>query len=402
MERLQGAIRPYAWGSRTAIAALQGRPMPTRDPEAELWLGAHPADPSLLPDGRPLTEAIAADPVRLLGTDTVERFGSRLPFMLKVLAAEEPLSMQAHPDAAQAAGGFAREDADGIPMGSARRSYVDTHHKPELLCAVSEFETLCGFRDPQYSADVLERLGVSGLDSVVALLRQEDPAQGLREAVTYLLTLTPEHRADLVAQTVDAAAQHAEPGLPDAADYTMVTELGKRYPQDSGTIVALLLNHVFLKPGEAIYMPAGNLHAYLRGVGVEVLAASDNVLRGGLTPKHVNVPELLRVLRFEVLADPIRTAEQPEPGIIRWPVPVPDFVLTRVRLDAGAAQQELPVTGPTVLLCWSGQVRVDDGVAPVVLKPGEAAFVGADTASLFITGFGDLYHATVGVEPEAD
>lgn len=370
--------------------------MPTDKPEAELWFGAHPADPSRLADGRPLTEEIAANPVGVLGETGAAEFGDRLPFLLKVLAAEQPLSLQAHPDSEQAASGFARENEDGVPLNSPQRSYVDAHHKPELLCAVSEFETLCGFRDPQRSANVIERLAVPGLDSVVALLRQDDPAQGLREAVTYLLTLTREHRADLVSQTVTAAAALADSGAPDTADYAMVVDLGKLYPEDSGTIVALLLNHVFLRPGEAIYMPAGNLHAYLRGVGVEILAASDNVLRGGLTPKHVNVPELLRVLRFEVLDDPISPAVEVNPGVTAWPVPVSDFRLSRIRLDAGAAEQPLQGEGPTIVLCWSGQVRIDDGVAPVTLGPGQAAFAPADTRSMYASGFGEIYCASLG------
>jgi mannose-6-phosphate isomerase len=397
VELLRGAIRPYAWGSRTAIAALQGRPMPSDQPEAELWLGAHPGDPALLADDRPLTEFIDTDPTGVLGEATIAEFGQRLPFMLKVLAAEEPLSMQAHPDAEQAAEGFARENAEGVARDSAHRSYVDAQHKPELLCAVSEFETLCGFRDPHRSAEVIDRLDVPGLAAVVAMLRHDDAAQGLREAVTYLLTLTDEHRADLVQQTITAAAALTDPGQPDAGDYAMVIDLGKRYPHDAGTIVALLLNHVYLRPGQAIYMPAGNLHAYLRGVGVEILAASDNVLRGGLTPKHIDVPELLRVLRFEVLDDPISPAVQTAPGVTQWPVPVPDFQLSKVQLDAAAAQRPLDTTGPTVVLCWSGQVRLDDGIQPVTLRPGQAAFARADTPNIYISGFGELYCASPGL-----
>lgn len=396
VELLNGAIRPYAWGSRTAIAALQGRPMPSSTPEAELWFGAHPGDPSRLPDGRDLNEVIATDPHAVLGTDTVAEFGTRLPYLLKVLAAEQPLSLQAHPDAEQAIEGFAREDAAGVPLGTAERSYVDAFHKPELLCAVSEFEALCGFRDPQLSAEVMELLQVPGLDSIVALLRQDDAGQGLREAVTTLLTLPADHREELVRQAALSAERLAETDTPHAFDFGLVADLGKRYPSDAGTIVALLLHHITLQPGQAIYMPAGNLHAYLRGVGVELMAASDNVLRGGLTGKHIDVPELLRVLRFEVLDDPISPARETGPGLIEWPVPSREFRLSRLRLDTGSAQQQLPVTGPSIVLCWSGQVRLDDGVAPITLQPGQAAFAAADTPTIYAAGFGDSYCASLG------
>lgn len=395
MELLHGAIRPYAWGSRTAIAALQGRSMPSDGPEAELWLGAHPADPSRLACGQTLAEAIESDPEGVLGADNIAKFGQRLPFMLKVLAAEEPLSLQVHPDADQAVSGFARQNDEGVPLDSFERSYVDACHKPELLCATSKFEALCGFRHPSRSADVLSRLKVPGLESVVALLRQDDTAQGLREAVTYLLTLTREHCAELVQQTVLAAASLTDIDAPDVSDYTMVVDLGKRYPDDPGTIVALLLNHVFLEPGEAIFMPAGNLHAYLRGVGLEILAASDNVLRGGLTPKHVDVPELLRVLRFEVVDDPISPRHDGPGGLTSWPVPVSDFQLTRIRMDAGAAQQKLSTRGPTIVLCWAGQVKLDDGESPVTLQPGQSAFIRSDTPAIYLSGFGEIYTASL-------
>lgn len=396
VELLHGAIRPYAWGSHTAIAALQGRAMPSETPEAELWFGAHQAAPSHLDSGVSLPEFISQQPQGVLGEETVAAFGERLPFMLKVLAAEQPLSLQAHPDSEQARDGFDRQNAEGVPIDSPQRSYVDAHHKPELLCAVSRFEALCGFRDPLHSADVIERLGVPGLESVVALLRQDDPAQGLRESVTYLLTLTAEHRADLVQQTIAAATTLADSDTPDAADYAMVVDIGKRYPKDSGTVVALLLNHLFLEPGDAIYMPAGNLHAYLSGVGLEVLASSDNVLRGGLTPKHVDVPELLRVLRFEVMTDPIVTPRGQDLNVTSWPVPVPEFAFQRLRLDAGAAQQELRLDGPAIALCWSGQVRLDDGNSPATLQPGQAAFIRADTPVVYAAGFGEMYIASIG------
>ncbi|MFC0533645.1 mannose-6-phosphate isomerase, class I [Phytohabitans kaempferiae] len=363
MRRLSGRIRPYAWGSRTAIAKLQGRPVPSDSPEAELWLGAHPGDPSTV-GGASLADLITAEPERLLGGEAVARFGPRLPYLLKVLAAAAPLSLQAHPDAERARERFAL----GHP------GYVDGYHKPELLVAVSEFEALCGFRDPAASAAALSTLDTPALEPAVAALA----GGGLRDAVGELLALP--------SASVDQAA--AAPRAPE-----LVRRLAADYPGDPGVLVALLLNHVTLAPGEAIWMPAGNLHAYLLGTGVEIMAASDNVLRGGLTPKHVDVPELLHVLRFEVLADPVVRPEPVAPGVVTWPVPVAEFALHRVRPEGGSV--ELAAPGPRVALCMTGAVTVGDGDGAVELSGGEAAFGGAGPAPVTFSGAGEAYLASV-------
>lgn len=403
MESLQGQIRPYAWGSRTAIATLQGRAASV-EPEAELWLGAHPDSPALLPrpDGQiSLLDLIAADPAAVLGDVALERFGARLPFLLKLLAAEEPLSLQAHPDARRAEEAYL----------AGRTGYRDGNHKPELLVAVSDFDALCGFADPAASAGVLAGLDVSALEPVVAALHAGD----LRAAVATLLQWPEQGRAELVA-AVASAAGRALSGAATAADApldagvettgagrgtvgtaeaaALVVELAARYPADLGVVVALLLNRVRLRPGEAIWMPAGNLHAYLRGTGVEIMAASDNVLRGGLTPKAVDVPELLRVLRFEVLDDPVVRPVQVAPGVVTWPVPVSEFALYRVRVEKTTAVLAAP--GPRIALCLAGAVQVDDGVAELRLAAGEAAVGAAASRPVSVTGSGELYLATTG------
>jgi mannose-6-phosphate isomerase len=382
VELLESPIRAYAWGSRDAIAVLQGRTGPTGQPEAELWMGAHPDSPSAV-GGVPLTTRIAADPAGVLGADTVTRFGERLPFLLKVLAAAEPLSLQAHPTNEQAATGFAAEEAAGKPRDAPDRNYKDPHHKPELLVAVEPFEALCGFRDPRATAELLAGLDVAGLAPTVAALRQDDPAVALRDAVTGLMDLGDAERKTLV-EAVMAAAR-VRPGC------ELAVALGERYPGDVGVVIALLLNHVHLEPGEAVWMPAGNLHAYLHGTGVELMAASDNVLRGGLTPKHVDVPELLRVLRFEVLADPVVRPREVAPGLVTWPTPIDDFALYRADLDGG--EVELPGHGPRIVLCLRGEVRVDDGAGELVLRGGQAAF-GAAGRTATVAGSGEVYEAT--------
>ena len=368
MRRLLGVIQPYAWGSRSTIATIQGRPAPAEAPEAELWFGAHPAAPSTV-DSVSLRELVSADAVGVLGAAVAAEFGTRLPFLLKVLAAEEPLSIQAHPDAAQARAGYAAGDPN----------YVDPYHKPELLVAVETFEALCGFREPSATAARLAELDVPALAPVVGeLARPGEAGSRLRAAVHTVLDWPAASRADLV-----AAVAAADP---------LAGRLAAGYPGDLGVVVALLLNHVTLVPGEAVWMPAGNLHAYLRGTGIEIMAASDNVLRGGLTPKRVDVPELLRVLRFEVLDEPVVHAVPVSPGVVTWPVPVPDFALYRVSLEAGAPEVELEAPGPRIVLCLRGSATVDG----LPLGPGEAAFGPSTVTPVTLSGLAELYVATTG------
>ncbi|SCE68854.1 mannose-6-phosphate isomerase, class I [Micromonospora chokoriensis] len=386
MEPLYGPIRDYAWGSRSAIALLQGRPVPSEGPEAELWLGAHPGAPASVTRAGlrvSLCDLVRDEPGQWLGQRVSERFGSRLPFLLKVLAADAPLSLQAHPDAEQARAGYAAEE--GRPEGE--RNYSDPHHKPELLVALTPFEALCGFRDPTESAEALAAFGVPELEPVVAALRT-GPA-GLRTAVRTLLGWPVAERAALLDSVLASPA--------DGPDAELVHRLAKAYPADPGALVALLLHHVRLVPGEGIWMPAGNLHAYLSGCGVEIMAASDNVLRGGLTPKRVDVDELLRVLRFEVLDDPVRAAQPVGPGVEWWPVPVDDFALHHVRVDAAVPTVTLPLPGPRVVLCGGGSITVDDGAGAVTLVSGQAAIGTAAGEPLRISGVGDAYVATSGL-----
>jgi mannose-6-phosphate isomerase len=381
---LDGVIRPYAWGSRTAIPALLGLP-PSDKPAAELWFGAHPDDPSPT-HGTTLDKVIADDPEGMLGSGVVAEFGPRLPFLLKVLAADAALSIQVHPDLAQARAGFAAEDAAGVPRDAPNRNYRDDNHKPELLCALTEFDTLCGFRPVLATLALIDALDVAELASYRALLTEPD---GLRAAFTALLTAAAEPLADAVAAALPRLAGTEWATLGEA-----LTRVADDFPGDIGLAVALLLNFVRLAPGEAIFLPAGNVHAYLHGVGVEILANSDNVLRCGLTPKHIDRPELLRITDFTPLAEP------------RWPdlgsdhrhdfrVPIPDFALQSVDLDADPQLEQGAIGGerPYLVLCTSGEVRVNSAVT---LGPGHAAFVPARDAAFTLTGAGEAFLATVG------
>jgi mannose-6-phosphate isomerase len=386
---LTGVVRPYAWGSRTILAKLQGRPVPSEGPEAELWLGAHPGDPSTVarPDGPvSLATLIAEDPKGQLGPEVAGEFGSRLPYLMKVLAADVPLSLQAHPDAEHARRAFAAQEADP----SAPRNYTDPHHKPEMLVALTPFQALCGFRAPDVSAAVLEELNVPRLAPVVAALRAG--GTGLRDAVRTLLSWPTDDRRPLV----DAVVAAAQAGTisPYASSFELAVELAAHYPGDPALLVALLLNHVRLEPGEAIWLPAGNLHAYLNGAAVEIMASSDNVLRGGFTSKRVDVDELLRVLRFETLDEPVLRSVEVAPGVVTWPVPAREFVLYRVRLDGGAVAG--PGTGPRILVCTEGEVSVhEDCAGQVTVRTGAAAYAAADAGPITVAGAGEVFIASV-------
>jgi mannose-6-phosphate isomerase len=386
---LTGVVRPYAWGSRTILAKLQGRPVPSEGPEAELWLGAHPGDPSTVtgPEGPvSLATLIAEDPKGQLGPGVAGEFGSRLPYLMKVLAADAPLSLQAHPDADHARRAFAAQEADP----AAPLNYTDPYHKPEMLVALTPFDALCGFRAPDVSAAVLDGLNVPRLAPVIAELRAG--VTGLQGAVRTLLCWPADDRRPLVEAVVAAAL--AGTTSPYASSYALAVELAAHYPGDPGVLVALLLNHVRLEPGEAIWLPAGNLHAYLNGAAVEIMASSDNVLRGGFTSKRVDVDELLRVLRFEVLDEPVLRSVEVAPGVVTWPVPAREFVLYRVRLGGGAVAA--PGMGPRILVCTGGEISVhEDGAGPVMMRTGTAAYAAADAGPITVAGAGEVFIAAV-------
>ncbi|MFZ2510711.1 MAG: mannose-6-phosphate isomerase, class I [Gordonia sp. (in: high G+C Gram-positive bacteria)] len=392
MKVLKGVVRPYAWGSRTAIAELQGRAAPSPHPEAERWFGAHPGSPARLDHAAgDLLMLIDADPVAALGADIVERFESRLPFLMKVLAAEEPLSLQAHPSAAQARAGFAAENRAGLAVGDPRRNYRDCWHKPEIVVALTDFAALAGFREPAQTVELLRSLAVPGLDSALGLLAGSPDEAGLRAVFTTWLTLPERVLADLVPAVLAGAVGSLSRGEDRfASELRAVLELGEAYPNDPGVLAALLLNFVRLSPGEAIYLPAGNLHAYLRGTAVEAMANSDNVLRGGLTPKHIDVPELLRVLDFHPVArDELMPAVSPVGAERVYLTPAPEFRLSRIELDgtglAYASSIGFDLPGPQILTVTRGRIEVAaaDGDTAVV-ECGEALWLADDDPNVTV------------------
>ncbi len=393
VELLDNPVRPYAWGSRTVIAELLGEDVPSPHPQAELWFGAHPADPSHLvyPDGRrtSMLDAVRDDPERLLGPDRSGHWDATLPFLLKVLAADEPLSLQAHPSAEQALAGFAREDVADIARDAPDRNYRDPNHKPELLCALSEFHALVGFRDPAATVRLVHALDVPELAGHAELLAAQLDADGLRALFTTWITL-PQSMLDTLVPALQEGcvrlARDAARGAEFRAEVCTVLELSERYPGDAGVLAALLLNRVTLAPGEALFLPAGNLHAYLSGAGIELMANSDNVLRGGLTSKHVDVAELLRVLDFVAAPPPICTG-RPDSGWICYDTPAEEFLLRRWE-GSSAAPVAVPDGGPRILLCTAGAACVRSAGVDLEIPRG---------ASLWLAGVdrGVTVHARV-------
>ncbi len=394
---LTNVPRNYDWGSREAIARLQGRP-PSDVPEAEVWFGDHPGAPAVIADGsnRTLDAWIAAE--------GAERgIAEPLPFLLKLLAADSPLSIQAHPTLEQARAGFEREEAAAVPRDAAHRNYRDANHKPEVIVAIDgDFEALVGFRPVAELAALLDVLAVDDPD--VRRLRGDldgadedggDEDGGARSAIATfvgaLLTGDVEGASALIAATASADA----PAFAD--DFAALRRIEEAYPADPGVVVALLMNRIVLADGEALFVPAGVPHAYLRGLGVEIMAASDNVLRGGLTPKHVDVPELLSVLDVSPGRVALLTPVVEAPGVVVFAPPVPDFSLVRVRRN-DAAERETPVEllGATIALATRGRPTIVGSTDSVTLAPGEACLITPDEAAAGIAGAGEVFLARSG------
>jgi mannose-6-phosphate isomerase len=391
-------IRSYAWGSRTALANLLGEPSPAREPQAELWIGAHPERSSLLvgdPD-RSLAEVIALDPGGTVGNVAEAAFGPRLPFLLKVLAAAEPLSLQAHPSPRQARSGFAREERAGVPIRSPNRNYRDQFSKPELICALTEFHALCGFRDPIATIALLDGLGAAELRPYTAVLSQRPDSRGVQLLFSTIMTLPIDALETLLAGVLAACAEMVGTEVAAALEYRTVLELNDRYPGDRGVLASLLLNRITLAQGQAIYLPTGNLHAYVSGVGVEIMANSDNVLRGGLTRKHVDVDELLAIMDFSSGDVPILSGQVDATGELTYPAPVPEFRLSRLDLDG--EQRNISHRGPQVLLNLHGEVTVTDSTGThFTIGQGQSIWVPAAAGDVRLTGTGVVFRATDGL-----
>ncbi|MGR2753253.1 mannose-6-phosphate isomerase, class I [Agromyces arachidis] len=407
---IRNTPRDYAWGSHTAIADFRGVE-PSGGPEAELWLGAHAGSPAQVVDAAgtgvsDLAELIASNPTAVLGP-ALAREGARLPFLMKVLAADRPLSLQAHPTPERARAGFAEEEAEGVALDAFDRNYKDPFAKPELIVAVSErFEALSGFRPLDEVHGVIAVLRAAdaaaeepqpgAIDLLESRLRSDDP---LRETVEWLLEDgrggDTGEAAWLVERVTALAGSDAATTSPYAASFRTVSDLAAEYPGDPGIVLSLLLNRVTLRRGEALFLDAGNIHAYLSGLGIELMAASDNVLRGGLTPKHIDIPELLEVLDFAPIAPPLLEPIEAAPGVREYRPPVPEFTLYRVDSTTDAAR--LALVGPAIVLAEGAGASVASAANSAELGRGDAVFVTPEEGVLEIRAEGAAWIATTGV-----
>jgi mannose-6-phosphate isomerase len=396
--RLDCKIRPYEWGSRSFIAELQGR-APTVSPEAELWIGAYGPSQSSVMVGAgsvALSDLIELNPERAIGVDTIRRFGPSLPFLMKVLAAEQPLSLQVHPSRAWAAKRFPEEQAEGIAKDSPVRLYQDSNHKPELLCALTTFQALCGFAPIAESIAMLNKLGGECGDMLRGRLELVAESHGtVKELVEAILRRTLD--VGPVISRCREVLTRPEGLHPDLfRKFEWCVALADMYPGDPAAAISLLMNFVTLNRGDSLQLPAGVMHAYLHGAGIEVMAASDNVLRAGLTSKTIAVEELLQVVNFQSSPNPAISAPALE-HLHTYESPSREFKLVAIRRLSKPLTLQL--IGPGLVICTSGPMSLQSNSTKIGLQTGEAAFVLASAAEVVIEGAGELFLATTG---EAD
>ena len=384
MQKLINSVQNYAWGSKTALTDLYGIANPNNLPMAELWMGAHPKSSSKIEDAsgqaRSLRDVIDGDKAALLGDKVAQRFGE-LPFLFKVLCADQPLSIQVHPNKQASEIGFAKENAAGIPLDAAERNYKDPNHKPELVFALTPFLAMNAFREFSEIISLLQP--VSGANNAIAHFLENPNAEALSQLFASLLNMQGEEKSHALA--VLKAALESQQGEP----WETIRLIAQFYPDDSGLFSPLLLNVVKLNPGEAMFLFAETPHAYLQGVALEVMANSDNVLRAGLTPKYIYIPELVANVKFvakpagELLTQPVKTGAE-----LDFPIPVDDFAFSLH--DLSPTETTIAQESAAILFCVEGEATLHKGEQRLVLKPGESAFVAANESPVSVSGTGRL------------
>ena len=384
MQKLINSVQNYAWGSKTALTDLYGIANPNNLPMAELWMGAHPKSSSKIEDAsgqaRSLRDVIDADKAALLGDKVAQRFGE-LPFLFKVLCADQPLSIQVHPNKQASEIGFAKENAAGIPLDAAERNYKDPNHKPELVFALTPFLAMNAFREFSEIISLLQP--VAGANNAIAHFLENPNAEALSQLFASLLNMQGEEKSHALA--VLKAALESQQGEP----WETIRLISEFYPDDSGLFSPLLLNVVKLNPGEAMFLFAETPHAYLQGVALEVMANSDNVLRAGLTPKYIDIPELVANVKFvakpaaELLTQPVKNGAE-----LDFPIPVEDFAFSLH--DLSQTETTIAQESAAILFCVEGEATLHKGEQRLVLKPGESAFVAANESPVSVSGTGRL------------
>jgi mannose-6-phosphate isomerase len=393
---LKNPIQAYSWGSKTEIQKLIGEPESTGKHIAELWMGAHPKAPSeVLLQGKwqSLDEVIKKNPESILGEKTARRFSNELPFLFKVLAADKPLSVQAHPNIEQAQQGFSNENNLGIPINAPNRNYKDDKHKPEILCALTPFQVLKGFRKIEEILHLINTLSLSTLSDELNVLQKNPNSNGLKSFFSALMSMDKRRRKDVTSEAVRSAEKFT--GEDNA--YGWMVELDKEYPGDIGILSPVLLNLILLEAGEAVYLRSGELHTYLHGLGIELMANSDNVLRGGLTPKHIDVPALLNTVNFET--GPPQKVKVTNINTCRmiYETPAEEFLLSLIAVNEDNPYTSHSDRSVEILICLKGEAAVEDVGRREVLsvKRGQSIIVPSEIPHYQIGGNAMLYMASV-------
>ncbi|WP_040975853.1 mannose-6-phosphate isomerase, class I [Necropsobacter massiliensis] len=377
---LKGSLQHYQWGGGHYLPALLGFPEQTNQHYAEWWLGAHPSSPSMLEiDGnwQPLTAFLAENPTAL-GNDSRKKFGNQLPYLLKILDVEKPLSIQLHPTKQQAEAGFARENAAGIALNAPTRTYKDDNHKPEMMIALSDFWLLHGFKP---KADIIAALNAR---PSLAALAEKLTVQDLHSFYADIMQASQAQLADWLHPIIthNNSAYAADRLTPDNPDYWVLYSMSamdiRPDKLDPGLICFYLFNIVHTRPGEGIYQDAGIPHAYLRGQNIELMACSDNVIRGGLTPKHVDIAQLLQVVDCREVAPKIIPAAPHDRAQFTYSTPAQDFALTHLRY-AAADRLHGQAHSAEIVLVMQGAVKIASTHSTLTLTQGESAFICADT-----------------------
>lgn len=395
---MKNTIQEYAWGSYTAIPELLGRNSPAGTPQAEMWMGAHPKAPSMVHcDGQwvSLLKLIEENPKGILGAEVAKKFDNRLPYLFKVLASAKPLSIQAHPSQAQAKEGFAKENRQKIGINAHNRNYKDDNHKPECICALTHLWAMNGFRKISEILSLMEKICWNTLQPELDNLWKRRNSEGLKTFFKDMMTMERIRQDQIIAEAI----QHAHKFKDDEPAYQWMIDLHAEYPGDIGVFSPLILNLACLKPGQAMFLPAGELHAYLDGVGIELMANSDNVLRGGLTPKHVDVPELLRVVSFEECELNILSAEDIDGCEAVYSSAAEEFVLSVISVKESMPCYSKRHRSIEILLCTQGNATIFDldQQVPTTLGKGNSVCVPAAVEAYSIVGDATIYKASVPV-----
>lgn len=395
---LKNPVQKYAWGSRTFIPEMMKRSSPSEEPQAELWMGTHPMAPStVLVGGKkiPLAELIRRDPPNFLGEATARKFGDNLPFLFKILAIDRPLSIQAHPDREQAARGFKRELELGVPLDAPHRSYRDPNHKPELICALTPFQALIGFKSPDRILAAFQKVPAPALVDEIEALAGKPDNEGFKRFFTTLMRMEREKQARIVSQT----AALCENAVARDPSLERVIDLHHEYPGDVGVLSPLFLDAVVLEPGEAVFIRPGTLHAYIKGSGVELMANSDNVLRGGLTHKSMDIEGLLNILDWEPQTLQVLRPERLTNGEMSYPSFADEFRLSVITPAKGESIESTSEGSPEIVIVVKGHafITVKKTGERLPLSQGSAVFIPASVPSYNVTGDGILYKAAVPV-----